>query len=496
MNNATLNIIGRLNYTFDNSPENVALEFSDKTFSYAALDRASKNISAYLLKNCQYENYIGVSAQKEFFTYAAIIGIIRAGKAYVPLNPKFPSERLNEIIKISEIKTIAVSNQKSFTDKIKQASVNFLMEENLSLADDPEKIIVGENSPAYLLFTSGSTGKPKGVSISHQQLSCYISNAEQFCKPAAGNKCSQTFELTFDLSVHDVFMCFLNGATLSIPADNELLSPSSYIKKRNISHWFSVPSVAKMMEKQRHLKQNNFPSLENILFCGEALPISIAEKMKNACSENARISNLYGPTEATISITAYEIKTPIDSENGNVCLGKIFSRNEFRIDKNETENHGELLLSGEQVIQHYFHNSEADAHSFKKDVNGKSWYCTGDIVSQDTEGNLFFVGRKDTQIKLNGYRIELTEIENVLTEFSETKNAVCFLRTVNNSLLICAALEGEQMLSGSRILEALGKKLPSYMLPQQIVYLRNFPLNNNGKTDRKKISEIVNSGNE
>ncbi|MBC7863460.1 MAG: AMP-binding protein [Bacteroidia bacterium] len=470
--------------------DEIALSFSDKNYSYKDLDLASKKIKDFLLSKKNSEPYIGVFATKNFFTYASILAIIRAGKAYVPLNPSFPIEKNLEIIKESGIKTLFINNtdRKIFKEHPDTDTVSpELITEEITDAG----VTANVSSAAYILFTSGTTGKPKGVLITHKNLLSYLENIQKLVKIEKGDRCSQTFGLTFDLSVHDIFFTWKNGACLCTPEENELLSPASYIKNKKLTHWFSVPSTGILMDKLRQLKENNFPDLKNVLFCGEALRTDLARKFMKA-APNAVCYNLYGPTEATIAIFAYKIEEPIKEKNGIVSIGKIFACNRSFITKERIDYfNGELCLNGAQVIQNYFNNSEADKACFYEDHKEVNWYKTGDTIEIDEENNFYFLGRKDTQIKLNGFRIELEEIESVLLKESGNSNTIVFVNEKSASPFLVAALEGEKTTENTQLLDKCRQKLAPYMIPQQIVYLHTFPLNVNGKVDRKAIIQTI-----
>lgn len=194
------------------------------------------------------------------------------------------------------------------------------------LTSNKKNIKINSEDPAYLLFTSGSTGKPKGVLISHKQITTYLTNISYITTQEIGNKCSHTFDLTFDLSVHDIFCTLTDGAILCVPSENELLSPATYIKNRGITHWFSVPSLIKIMDKLHQLKENNFPTITQAIFCGEALSSELSNKFIK-CISSPFVTNLYGPTECTIGICSYEVTENSLSKNGVACIGEIFERN-------------------------------------------------------------------------------------------------------------------------------------------------------------------------
>lgn len=490
MNGDGRSIAGLLESCFSKWPEATALEFSKEKYTYRQLDERSAAIAGWLTSQKDGEGKIGVFATKEFATYCAIIGIVRAGKAYVPLNPAFPPEKNSQIIEHSGIRTIFGDPRQTacialadrcndlppFVDPSTASGTGF---------DQTSKI--SPDRPIYLLYTSGSTGTPKGVLIRHEHVLNYIENINTKVEIDEASRCSQTFALNFDLSMHDIFFTLSHGACLCIPAENELLSPASYVKRRAITHWFSVPSLASMMDKLRQFKPGSFPLLRYALFCGEALRMEIVRAFKLAAPA-ARFINLYGPTEATIAVSAFAVEDVHLGLYDQVPIGGIFEGVDYRIQKLDEDPRGlgELLLKGKQVITRYHDNTKADEERFVTDAAG-IWYRTGDIVEIDRHGTLVFAGRADTQVKIGGFRVELGEIEHAVTKAAAAPNAACFYKDGK----IIAVIEGAKASDDGAVLGACRKTLPSYMIPQRLFYLAVFPLNANGKVDRKEIAKIL-----
>lgn len=481
-------LVHRLELSFNKRYKSIALKKGSATYTYEELDLLSNKVANYLLKNFIDEKFIGVWAEKEFPTYSFIIGILKAGKAYIPLNPKFPNARNQQIINESQVKIILSANEIEY--KNVSFSDLFINPDKVNYDNQRIKYKYQADEPVYMLFTSGSTGRPKGVLIKNNQLINYLDSVQNICNVNPDDILSHTFDLTFDLSVHDIFMTFINGATLCVPTENDLISPANYIKSNKITHWFSVPSLIRQMIKLKQLKTENFPSIKNALLCGEALSTDTALNFKNSISKAAKIFNLYGPTEATISVTSYEIKTQPKELHGNISLGKVFKCNEFLIlnDENIASEVGELLLKGKQVIHSYF-NKEINSNHFFTDSNGEIWYRTGDLVKKDGEGDLYYLGRKDAQVKLNGFRIELHEIENCIIRNFNFMNTICFISENNNYSNLVSVIQSDKELEISTIKSKLSELLPTYMIPKFFVFLKEFPHNSNRKIDRNAIKE-------
>lgn len=482
----------KLSASFTQNRDVIALISEETKCTYKELDEKSKSVAAWLSKHKENEEFIGVIAHKTLQTYASILGVLRSGKAYLPLHPKFPGKKIESILRLSGIKTILLP------DDYPNTEVTFTPQQPLevvrvipNLSHEFQESEISESNPAYLLFTSGTTGQAKGVAICHSQLNSYLEQMSKLSPLKEGNRCSQTFELNFDLSVHDIFHTLLHGATLCIPSESDLISPARYILNHQITHFFCVPSVIKVMDKLRQLKPENFYSVKKILLCGEAFPTLLAKKILDA-APGAKILNLYGPTEATIAVSHYELEENPKENNGIISIGKVFDNNEFQLLPHpENALSKELLLKGKQVITKYFTPAEDDSKQFFTDEIGARWYRTGDLVTSDDNGNLFFVSRTDEQIKLNGLRIEPAEIEQVALRLSKANAAVCLLIKAGNSDRLCLALETEYKIEINEFREQLKTELASYLLPQQIVSLPSFPTNANGKTDKKALTEMI-----
>jgi len=469
-----------------------ALEIGDISYTYDQLLKDALQWAATINRHYSAnESLIPVYADKSYSCFVSIFGVVMSGKGYVPINPSFPLKRNREILEALEIKKILISQEAgSFindlndygegeyrgisrypvTDKsYKQAPV------------DPDRIL-------YLLFTSGSTGKPKGVPVSESNLIAYLENTGSILGICQEDRCSQTFDLTFDLSVHDIFVTWTNGACLVIPENPNPIYFSKYIKEKKISCWFSVPSVGILMDRMRLLKTDVFHSLRLSIFCGEPLLEDIACKWKKS-APSSRIINFYGPTEGTIAISSYEWKTgdsPL-SENGIVSIGEAFPGQEFRVDEKM-----ELLISGSQVVHEYYHDRDVTEAHFAIDKMGRNWYSTGDLVRISAEGLFFFSARKDAEIKIHGYRINLHEIDSRLRTFLGNNQVVSLAdkEIMPEKIISFIVPEGNRTYEVKDIVDYCKSILPWYMVPETVIFVDHFPLNANGKVDRRKLREI------
>ena len=277
------------------------------------------------------------------------------------------------------------------------------------------------------------------MQISNSNLAAYLDFMLNSFDFSPEDRFTQNFDLTFDLSAHDLFLCWSAGACLCIPEDSTSFAMAGYIREKQPTVWFSVPSVAVLMERMRLLKAGSFPSLRMSFFCGEALYFQTVEAWKRA-APGTRIVNLYGPTEATIAISKYELPETaglIKQELGIVSIGKVFDGNSYILREisqvtSQTErevSQGELCLKGAQVIQGYFNNPGADEQAFVSPGETEDqYYKTGDLVKTDPEGDLFYLGRMDSEVKIAGYRVNLAEIEIIHPQTGAGGPVCCALR--------------------------------------------------------------------
>jgi len=525
----TRSLIGGFFRSLLANPRSPALELGELSLSYEQLWDYSGRITACLNNILDpSEKVVAVLTNRSVAAYGGILGVLGSGRGYVPLNAKFPLERTLVMLLASGCKTLVVGQECAATLEALLPRLHESLDKPLTLilpdsgwepdskllpphrvisarqlskVADPRDPIVDGRDTAYLLFTSGSTGVPKGVAVSQSNAVAYMEYAaKRFCIHG-GDRCSQNFDLTFDLSVHDLFTCWDAGATLC-PYAEQTLTPATLIEEKELTVWFSVPSVAAFASKLGMLEPGIFPTLRWSLFCGEALSSSLAEAWQQAAN-NSILENLYGPTEATIAITYYRwdsATSPAECVRGLVPIGWPFDGQQVCAVNEElapvpTGESGELCLGGSQVTAGYLNDPAKTAKSFVrlKHTGDQLWYRTGDLVRQDERGCLFYLGRRDFQVKVNGYRVELQEIDLVLREAARTELAVAIPWPLSDGSAsgIVGVLSGSDPANDKEIIAACEARLPRYMVPSRIYHFPQIPLNVNGKIDRGKITEML-----
>ena len=502
-----------------------ALEVEGRISTYSELRALAESIAATLLVHDDPNaspQLTAVFGYRSVVAFAGVLGALARGHGYVPLNRTFPPERTAVMLERSGCRAVIVDEGSASQLEIVLRDIHRPLVLLFPGVDDvrpfierwPQHRVLGRpdvsqfskplppvsvisDSVAYLLFTSGSTGQPKGVAVSHRNVRSYL----DFVVPRYGitpeDRCSQTFDMTFDLSVHDMFVTWECGACLCCPTQKGMIKPGSFIKDSRISVWFSVPSTAVFMKRLGMLKPGMYPGLRLSLFCGEALPMEVAKEWGEA-APNSVIENIYGPTELTIACTAYRWdrkESPGDCEMGLVPIGEPFDGiDAILVDEGLREVPegvaGELLMAGPQVTLGYWQDAEKTAHAFVVPPGkSKVYYRTGDRVRRPAPVKpLVYLGRVDNQVKILGHRVELGEIEAVIREESGLDGvvAVGWPRTPAGAGGVEVFLQAEEP-SGADLKERVDRRLPVYMAPRKYHYVAAFPLNSNGKYDRNAL---------
>ena len=511
----------------DGFPSRPALVIDGESFTYLDVCRTAQRIASAIIQHEQ-DPYplVGLLAHRSMSAYGSILGALAAGKGYVPLNPKFPVERTRRMLLLSGVSLLVVGKEalaqlpKLLSEVDRRLTIilpdvgdtgdlgtrfhQHLFVSSADISDRRNVSFEHDTRPtdiAYLLFTSGSTGEPKGIPVSQSNVCSYLQHVCERYDLNEHDRFSQSFDLTFDLSMHDLFVCWEHGGCVFTMPESSALATASFIRKHRLTAWFSVPSVVGVLAKVGLLQPNCFPSLRHSFFCGEPLPSSYAQLWQRA-APNAVVENLYGPTETTIAIAYYrwdQMTSPKECLNGIVPIGQIFQGQRFRIlDHNRnparTGDHGELCLSGSQVSPGYWNDPDKTAEQFirLKGEEGR-WYRTGDLVKQDETGCLHYFGRIDHQVKIRGYRVELQEVDAVLRRACATEEVVSVPWPVKdgNAVGVAAFISGVKDINRSNVLTYCRKFLPDYMVPREIHVLDLMPLNMNGKVDRKQLVNLL-----
>lgn len=453
---------------------------------------------------------VAVFAARSLTAYAAVLACAAEGLTWVPLNPAFPAARNQRMWQLSGAPVVIVGDEaRAQWAQIADAQATAV----LSLQDLPELaadvplevIDASVDYPAYLLFTSGTTGVPKGIPVPLSCLNAYLQHFFALYPLPQGLRFTQLFDLTFDLSVHDMFVCWMSGGCLVVPAEADLLMPLQFVRRHQIQVWFSVPSMASIAKQSGLLRPGILPSLQFAFFCGEALPTSSALAWMAAAPE-ALVANLYGPTEATIAITAFTLERDDAAwqQRSVVPIGSPYPGQQACVINEQGQcaapgETGELWLAGDQLTAGYLADPDRTAAVFVEHEplpgGPRRWYRTGDCAVLDPVVGLCYVGRIDRQVKINGYRVELQEVEHRLRQVAGTE-LVAVLPHPQSADGLYTGIAGfvvAPVHPPEQLLEALRAALPAYMQPQKITVLDQLPVNANGKTDYNQLRQWLNA---
>ncbi|MBL7812153.1 MAG: AMP-binding protein [Bacteroidetes bacterium] len=487
----------QLLHQLQNGADRVACVVNDEQWTYSRLALNTGGIQKRIHRTGSV--VVGVVTQNHPSTYATLLAIWLTGKAYVPVQASYPAERLQSIVADSGLTHVFYAEENDEIAALKANLPDLRYECSAELESDelynthPD---AGKN--AYILFTSGTTGKPKGVPITFGNLQAFLSGFYQLGYSLSDeDRFLQMFELTFDLSVISFLVPLTLGASFyTIPSGMiRTLGLYHVLDHYQITFSLMVPSAVNLLAP--YLEDEELPHLRYSQFCGEALRTDLLEKWMR-CVPNALVDNVYGPTEATIYCTTQRMSgTQADklSYNGVAGIGKpmaevgvlILAENGTEANADEV---GELCLSGAQLTPGYLNNAEQNQRAFfiRNDIR---YYRTGDLVFCDKHGNIQYVGRADDQIKIQGFRIELAEIELAARRIlpQQTHVAVGIQDPQGNWHLV---LFVHQLLADPEVIrDELSRLLPEYMLPHSVLHTDDVPLNANGKTDRKALRKLA-----
>lgn len=464
---------------------------------------------------------VGLYLPKSIDAVAVIFGILKAGAAYVPVDPGAPVARNAYILQDCSVAAVVLEQQ--FAERLGAElarsghSPLFLVLEATGGGDGLrralEQLEAAEAAPvaasaslppdqlAYILYTSGSTGRPKGVMLSHRNALSFVDWCSAVFAPEAHDRFSSHAPLHFDLSILDLYVPLKHGATLVLIGADLGKDPqrlAAFIAARRITSWYSTPSILTLLAHYGKLPQHDLTALRTVLFAGEVFPLKHLRALE-ALLPNARYFNLYGPTETNVC-TYYELPTPIPAERTQPFpIGQVCAHFEAWVvdeaGRTVPPGHeGELCIRGAGVMQGYWNLPERTQQAFLIDAAGQAWYKTGDIVVQAADGNFVYLGRRDRMVKKRGYRVELGEIEAGLYRHPAVKEAaVVALTDDEHGVRVKAYLsckENEQRPTLVELKRFCAENLPMYMIPDLFAYRDVLPKTSTDKIDYQKLKEL------
>ncbi|NRF38224.1 polyketide synthase [Pedobacter foliorum] len=479
-------------------PETTAVIFGEKSITYFELNKRAESLANVILNQTNDQEIIGISATRSIEMIIGLLAILKAGKAYLPLDPTYPEHRLLQIKEDSKVSTcISLSNEYDIFIKLELDVIS----SDKSYAETPLKPIFSQSENGCILYTSGSTGKPKGVCLGHKSLSNFLKWQKNNSLNGEGVKALQFCHLSFDASFQEIFVPLTTGSTLYLINDDYRLDGAKlldFIISNDINKAF-LPYVTLQYLTEAAAKEHIFPiSLKELITGGELLKITHTIREFFSSIPNSCLVNVYGPTETTIWVTELRLTGNPENWESIPTIGATIAQSSiYFIDEELTflENGkiGEICISGPCLSNGYLHQPElTDAkfielsHSTKGQIKV---YRTGDLGKLLENGEIEFGGRKDGQVKIRGNRVELGEIEVALMKEEEVNQAIVTLREdyPGRKTLIAYLTGNKATGDNNRLRHSISKLLPDYMIPSGFIWLEELPKTTSGKIDRKAL---------
>jgi amino acid adenylation domain-containing protein len=479
------------------NPDGCALRAPDSTRSYAELDAAAGGLAYRLTAELgRRPARVAVFGERLMATFEAYLGALYAGATVVPLNPEFPDERNLQIVREAGVDGLIYrSDSRAVRTGVGISGLRQVLPELLMLDQAREGpagyLRVTELRPedgAYLVFTSGSTGRPKGVAITHGNIDAYLRAVLPRFAPSSSDVVSQVHELTFDFSVLEIWLAWSSAAALVAIPRVQALDPVRVIRRHGITLFAATPSLVDNAIERDLVPPASMPGLRYSVFCGEPLPERTARAWQRA-APGAVVDNVYGPTELTVTCTGYRWRSEAaDCGRPMVPIGLPHSGIRFRLLDEAgqlSDREGELCVTGPQMFGGYLDPRDDEGRFVELD--GERWYRTGDRVRLEDDGLLHHLGRVDRQVKVRGYRIELSELEAVAGQATNGRPvaAVDYVDAGGDSGLAVFVVSAE--LEADAIRQAMSARLPSYMVPRKVVRIDGLPITAHGKVDYAEL---------
>jgi len=478
------------------TPNSVAVIAGERQFTYKEIDSRSSILASNLQTlGVVPDSLVGVAMERSEILVVSLLAVLKAGAAYVPLDPGYPAERLDWIIDDSAMRILLTTGKTRDRLSLDRRRLNIIDAETASSAQRVPAQIVSSavgSSLAYAIYTSGSTGKPKGVMVENRNVVSFFAGMDQAIGCAPGVWLAVT-SISFDISVLELLWTLCRGFAVVVHANEDTATVADEIERSHVTHLQMTPSLARMLT----LDARSFAalgSLKQLLLGGEAVPVALIRHVRQVFT--GEIYNMYGPTETTIWSTTCRI----EELSGTVPIGWPIAGTQVHILDAQLSpipqgEIGELFIAGDGVARGYWKRPDLTAERFVRIpwLSPRPIYRTGDLARFLPDGSLEFLGRADFQIKLRGHRIEPGEIETALEQSPGIRQAVVVLREdrPGDARLIAYLVSAGQIgIAGVDLRDRLASRLPDYMIPSNFVFLASLPLTANGKIDRKALLQL------
>ena len=502
------NVLSFLESSAAKYPKRVAFKDKDEAINYNDLLIRCRKIAFVIRKNAQMESFeknrpVAVFIDRNIKSLQLFLSVVYSGNFYVPIDPTLPVERIQAMLEtLQPARCLSATTKKlpveadSFDSLVEQAEA---LDENYCEEIDRVRKLVIDTDPLYAIFTSGTTGVPKSVLVSHRSVIDLVHRfAEEFPFPDQPVMANQA-PFDFDVSVKDIYNSLNLGGTVVIVPKSYFVMPAAllpYLQENNVNVLIWAVSALRIVQNFKLFDECIPDSISLVMFSGEVMPIKCLNYLMDYWKD-ATFVNLYGPTEITCNCSSYIIQGRLN-DTDNIPIGNSFANTEmFLIDPDTMQRirksgeRGEICVKGSCLALGYYRNPEQTELAFVQDPEVTAYkdlmYRTGDLGYYDESGNLYYVGRKDHQIKHMGHRIEMGEIETVVNAIDEIKMACAVYKESKEMIYLYYSADSE---CDNIIIKQIRKSLPAFMLPNKFVYMKELPMNAHAKIDRKKLAEL------
>jgi amino acid adenylation domain-containing protein len=492
-------IISLFQHAAKSFPDACALKVDDKEFTFKELDTMSGQLSRVLRDsyNVKKEDLIVLHTTRSEWMIVSMLATLKAGAAYVPVDPEYPSSRIQYIIQDSESTLVLTDEQLSENTRTLVSEIEVLNVSEVEYSGDQFVDDISSEQLAYIIYTSGTTGQPKGVLIEHRNVNRLLFNENNLFDFNESDRWSLFHSYCFDFSVWEIYGALLNGGTLvMVPKTTAQDGTAFYnfLKEEKITVLNQTPTAFRslsLLNKDKY-KETSL-EVRYVIFGGEALLPEILKDWNNAFPD-CKLINMYGITETTVHVTYKEItESEIANNKSNIGL-PIPTLSCFVLDKDLQPCAigviGELCVGGAGVARGYHKKAELTEEKFVRNPfdPASKIYRSGDFARILPNGDLEYIGRKDDQVKIRGHRIELAEVETAIKEFEAVKEAVVIpFKNSNDEYELACYLIINKDAESSNYRSILGERLPGYMIPNQFILMEEFPMTSNGKLDKKSL---------
>jgi len=472
-------------------PNKIAIEQGETKYTYPEVEKIANKLAHFLItKGIGPEEKVVILLPRCAQVPLVMLGVLKAGAAYIPLDPEIPADRLNFIMEDANAKLLITADEilERIGLQLNRPSIFNIDKQLIELDNYTGTKPIGINRTAsdlcYIIYTSGTTGNPKGVLLEHKNVVNYINSAKTIYPIKQTDRALQGFSVSFDASIEEIWVPFSAGATLVIGTFDIMRSGdrfASILNNLNITFLSCAPTLLSVVKE-------DIPDLKILIFGGEVCSKEIATRW---CKPDRLVFNTYGPTEAAV-IATYKVLSP----NEEVTIGRPLPGYDVLLVNDQFESiaageEGEILIGGESIARGYLNREDLTTQKFIETDKFKGvsvrYYRTGDLAKYSPNGEIIFLGRADAQIKIRGFRVELQEIESLLTKYEGVQAAAVSLDSNTQQLAAYLVLRKDEEIDREGIARFLRQKLPYYMIPSTLDIISFLPMTSSQKIDRKQL---------